>query len=182
MTRRQRSGGRLAKSAFAPSAHSDVHARSSHRSDAGSAGRPQNRPASDPLGTDRRDCGAGCRRDHAWLDTWGVVTGAIAFVSAVQISTFRSLEGIAYSSTLTTANLRTLITKIFDWRVGREPAARHHAALLGWVVAAFAVGAAVGGLCTRLIHQRAALVAAGILIIVLVVVVVETRRLEQPER
>jgi uncharacterized membrane protein YoaK (UPF0700 family) len=54
-----------------------------------------------------------------WVPS-GVVTGAIAFVSAAQISTFRSLEGIAYSSTITTANLRTVITKIFEWRAGHE--------------------------------------------------------------
>jgi uncharacterized membrane protein YoaK (UPF0700 family) len=112
----------------------------------------------------------------------GVVTGAIAFVSAAQIATFRSLEGIGYSSTLTTANLRTLITKIFEWRAGQELAARHHAALMASIVAAFAVGAGVGGLCTRLIHQRAALIAAAVLIIVLVVVALETWRLEQRER
>ena len=34
----------------------------------------------------------------------GVVTGAIAFVSAAQIATFRSLEGVGYSTTITTAN------------------------------------------------------------------------------
>jgi uncharacterized membrane protein YoaK (UPF0700 family) len=112
----------------------------------------------------------------------GVVTGAVAFVSAAQISTFRSLEGIGYSSTLTTANLRTLITEIFEWRAGHELASRHHAALLAWITVAFAVGAAVGGLCTRLIHQQAALIPAAALMIVLVVVVAETRRLEQRER
>jgi uncharacterized membrane protein YoaK (UPF0700 family) len=112
----------------------------------------------------------------------GVVTGAIAFVSAAQITTFRSLEGIGYSTTITTANLRTLITKIFEWRAGHELAARHHAALLASIVAAFAVGAGVGGLCTRLIHHRAAWIAAAVLMIVLVVVVVETWRLEQRER
>jgi uncharacterized membrane protein YoaK (UPF0700 family) len=116
-----------------------------------------------------------------WIPS-GVITGAVAFVSAAQISTFRSLEGIGYSSTLTTANLRTLITKIFEWRAGHELASRHYAALLAWIIAAFAVGAGVGGLCTRLIHQRAAWIAAAVLMIVLVVVVVETRRLEQRER
>jgi uncharacterized membrane protein YoaK (UPF0700 family) len=116
-----------------------------------------------------------------WIPS-GVVTGAIAFVSAAQIATFRSLEGIGYSTTITTANLRTLITKMFEWRAGHELAARHHAALLAWIVVAFAVGAAVGGLCTRLIHHRAAWIAAAGLLIVLVVVVVETWSLEQRER
>jgi uncharacterized membrane protein YoaK (UPF0700 family) len=112
----------------------------------------------------------------------GVVTGAIAFVSAAQISTFRSLEGIEYTSTISTSNLRRLITEIFEWRAGHNLASRHHAALLAWIIAAFAVGAGVGGLCTRLIHQRAAWIAATGLMIVLVVLVIETRRLEQRER
>jgi uncharacterized membrane protein YoaK (UPF0700 family) len=115
-----------------------------------------------------------------WIPS-GVVTGAIAFVSAAQIATFRSLEGIGYSTTITTANLRTLIAKIFEWRAGHELPARHHAALLASIIAAFAVGAGVGGLCTRLIHQQAALIPAAVLMIVLVVVAAETRRLTRPE-
>jgi uncharacterized membrane protein YoaK (UPF0700 family) len=112
----------------------------------------------------------------------GVVTGAIAFVSAAQIATFRSLEGVEYTSTISTSNLRRLITEIFEWRAGSELASRHHAALLAWIIAAFAVGAGVGGLCARLLHQRAAWIAAAGLMIVLVVVFVETRRLEQRKR
>src|SRR5580693_2681733 len=81
-----------------------------------------------------------------------VVPGAIAFAAAVQVSTFRSLDGVEYSSTLTTSNLRTLTAKIYQWRARHDPASRHQVALLAYVVAAFAAGAAVGGLCTRLIH------------------------------
>ena len=36
-----------------------------------------------------------------------VVPGVIAFAAAAQVSTFRSLDGVEYSSTLTTTNLRT---------------------------------------------------------------------------
>jgi uncharacterized membrane protein YoaK (UPF0700 family) len=112
----------------------------------------------------------------------GAVTGSVAFVSAAEISTFRSLEAIGYSNTMTTANLRTLITKIFEWRADHDLAARHHAALLAWIIAAFAVGAAGSGLYTMLIHLRAAWIAAAGLVIVLAVVAVETRRLEQRQR
>jgi uncharacterized membrane protein YoaK (UPF0700 family) len=48
------------------------------------------------------------------------------------------------------------MTKIFEWCAGHEQAARHDAALLAWIIVAFAVGAGVGGLRTRLIHQHAA--------------------------
>jgi uncharacterized membrane protein YoaK (UPF0700 family) len=107
-----------------------------------------------------------------------VVPGAIAFVAAVQVSTFRSLDGVEYTSTLTTSNLRALTVNIFRWRTGHDPAARHHAALLAAIIAAFAVGAAAGGLCTRLIHRQAAWIAAAALMIVLVAIVIETRSLE----
>src|SRR5262249_7206702 len=108
-----------------------------------------------------------------------VVPGAIAFVAAAQVSTFRSLLGVEYSSTLTTSNLRDLTVNIFRWRTGRDLAARHHAALLALIIAAFAVGAGVGGLCTRFIHQQAAWVAASVLMIVLAAIVMETRRLDR---
>jgi len=108
-----------------------------------------------------------------------VVPGAIAFVAAVQVSTFRSLDGVEYASTLTTSNLRALTVNIFQWRTGHDPAPRHHAALLATIIAAFAVGAGVGGLCTRLIHRQAAWIAAGALMIVLAAIVIETRRLDR---
>lgn len=108
-----------------------------------------------------------------------VVPGAIAFVAAVQVSTFRSLDGVEYSSSFTTSNLRALTVNLFTWRTGHDPASRHRAALLASVVAAFAVGAGVGGLCTRLIHQQAAWIAAAALMIVLVAIVIETSRLDR---
>ena len=108
-----------------------------------------------------------------------VVPGLIAFAAAVQVSTFRSLDGFEYSSTLTTSNLRTLIAKLYQWRARHDAAARHEAALLAWIVAAFAVGAGVGGLCTRLVHQQAAWIAAAVLMLVLIAIVVETSRLDR---
>jgi uncharacterized membrane protein YoaK (UPF0700 family) len=109
----------------------------------------------------------------------GAVPGAIAFVAAVQVSTFRSLDGIEYSSTFTTSNLRALTVNVLTWRTGHDPASRHRAALLASVIAAFAGGAVVGGLCTRLIHHQAAWIAAAALMIVLVAIVIETRRLDR---
>ena len=108
-----------------------------------------------------------------------VVPGAIAFVAAVQVSTFRSLHGVEYSSTFTTSNLRAVTANIFAWRTDHDPASRHRAALLASVIAAFAAGAGVGGLCTRLIHHQAAWIAAAALMIVLVALVIETRRLDR---
>jgi uncharacterized membrane protein YoaK (UPF0700 family) len=108
-----------------------------------------------------------------------VVPGAISFVAAAQVSTFRSLPGGEYSSTLTTSNLRALIVNLCEWRTSHDPASWHHATHLAAVLVAFAVGAGVGGLCTRLFHQQAAWIAAAALVIVLVALVIETWRLER---
>lgn len=107
------------------------------------------------------------------------VPGAIAFVAAAQVSTFRSLDGIEYSSSFATSNLRALTVNIFQWRTGHDPASRHHAALFASILAAFAVGAGTGGLCTRLIHHQAAWIAAAALMIVLVAIATETWRLDR---
>jgi Protein of unknown function (DUF1275) len=108
-----------------------------------------------------------------------VVPGAIALVAAVQVSTFRSLDGVEYSSSFTTNNLRALTVNILKWRTGHDQASRHRAALLASVITALAVGAGTVGLCTRLIHQQAAWIAAGVLMIVLAAIVIETRRLDR---
>jgi uncharacterized membrane protein YoaK (UPF0700 family) len=112
----------------------------------------------------------------------GVVPGAISFVSAAQVSTFRSLNGVRYTSTISTGNLRDLTAGIVKWRVSHDAAARHQAAVLACIIAAFAVGAVIGGLCTRLIQQRAAWAPTAVLVAVLLTVVLETWRLERPEK
>jgi uncharacterized membrane protein YoaK (UPF0700 family) len=103
-----------------------------------------------------------------------VVTAAIAFTSALQVSTFRSLQGIDYSTTLTTSNLRTLVAKAYLWRADHDAAAGRQAARIGAIVAGFGVGAGAGALCTRFIGPRAAWVAAAVLVLALAAIVIET--------
>jgi uncharacterized membrane protein YoaK (UPF0700 family) len=112
----------------------------------------------------------------------GVVPGAISFVSAAQVSTFRSLNGVKYTSTISTGNLRDLTANFVKWRGSHDDRARHQAAVLACIIVAFAIGATAGGLCTRVAHQRAAWLPAAVLVGVLVTLVLETRRLERAER
>jgi uncharacterized membrane protein YoaK (UPF0700 family) len=108
-----------------------------------------------------------------------VVTTAIAFTSALQVSTFRSLQGIDYSTTLTTSNLRTLVAKAYLWRADHDVTAGRQAARIGAVVAGFGVGAAVGALCTHLFGPRAVWVAAVMLVLALAAIVMETATLSR---
>jgi uncharacterized membrane protein YoaK (UPF0700 family) len=103
-----------------------------------------------------------------------VVTAAIAFSSALQVSTFRSLQGIDYSTTLTTSNLRTLVAKAYRWCVDHDAQAGRQSARIAAVIAGFGVGAGVGALCTRSIGPRAVWVAAAMLVLALAAIVIET--------
>ena len=111
-----------------------------------------------------------------------VVTAAIAFTSALQVSTFRSLQGIDYSTTLTTSNLRTLAAKAYLWRADHDVTAGRQAARISAVVASFGAGAGVGALCTHALGPRAAWVAAAILVLVLAAIVIETETLSRRNR
>jgi uncharacterized membrane protein YoaK (UPF0700 family) len=103
-----------------------------------------------------------------------VVTAAIAFTSALQVSTFRSLQGIDYSTTLTTGNLRTLVAKAYLWRADHDATAGRQAARIGAIVVGFGVGAGAGALCTHFLGLRAVWVAAALLVLALAAIVIET--------
>ena len=108
--------------------------------------------------------------------TWRERVAARAARSAAAAST---AGPNAADSVVSSSNLRALTVNILKWRTGHDPAARHHAALVGSIIAAFAVGAGVGALCTRLIHHQAAWIPAAALMIVLIAIVTETRRLDR---
>ena len=106
-----------------------------------------------------------------------LVTAAVAFVASLQVSTFRKVGETPYSSTLTTSNLRNLVSSAFAWLVGHKSAAADDTLRLGGVITAFAVGAALGALATRHIGAAASWLPAGALIAVLALIWSHTNRL-----
>jgi uncharacterized membrane protein YoaK (UPF0700 family) len=105
----------------------------------------------------------------------------VAFTAAVQFSVFRVLENSPYTTLLVSGNLRSTTAASYGWLVTREPAAARTARHFGAVVAAFALGAVVGGLCTRQFGAPAAGVAAGALLAVLLLLIRETRQRERQD-
>jgi uncharacterized membrane protein YoaK (UPF0700 family) len=92
-----------------------------------------------------------------------VVTACIAFVAALQISWFRTVGRWAYTSTMTTGNLRSVARAGFHAVLDRDAEARLEALHLGGVVITFVGGAVLGCAMTLLLDDRAAWVAAGVL-------------------
>jgi uncharacterized membrane protein YoaK (UPF0700 family) len=104
---------------------------------------------------------------------------AVAFVAALQVSTFKKVGDVGYNATVTTGNLRSLVAEFAGWWSERHPGAGRRTAVLGGIVVSFAAGAAVGTGLTLVWGDGAAAAAAGAIVVVLVAIVAETRRRER---
>lgn len=96
-----------------------------------------------------------------------VVTIAISFVAALQVTTFRVLVDQAFSTTMTTGNLRSLSQAAFHRIADGDRAAGVRALNFGFVIAGFLCGAILGSQMVRVLDTGAAWVAAGMLVVAL---------------
>jgi uncharacterized membrane protein YoaK (UPF0700 family) len=81
---------------------------------------------------------------------------AIAFVAAIQSTTFAKLGAWSLNTTMTTGNLRTAAASGYRAIVRLDAKASSEAVIFGTVCLAFLVGAGVGALLTRSLHNEAA--------------------------
>ena len=85
----------------------------------------------------------------------------VAFVAALQSSSFAQVEGWSYNSVMTTGNLRRSAEALFAgaaWPPNHgqpDHAALRQARVFGAVCACFALGAALGGLCAERLGDAA---------------------------
>jgi uncharacterized membrane protein YoaK (UPF0700 family) len=80
----------------------------------------------------------------------------ISFVATLQTMFFTHSGEVAYTSVMTTGNLRRCAQLFFESTIpGRDSAGLHDAAVLGAISLSFALGAVVGGLTTRRLHDAA---------------------------
>jgi uncharacterized membrane protein YoaK (UPF0700 family) len=101
---------------------------------------------------------------------WPIVVG-IAFVAALQSSSFPKVEGALYSSVMTTGNLRRAAEALFAGVTGRgEAGSSRLAAVFATVCVTFALGAALGAFCTARLANVAVVVPIGLLLGALVLV------------
>lgn len=96
---------------------------------------------------------------------------AVAYVAALQNSTFGKLRDWSVNTTMTTGNLRTTVQATYR-AVFRSPASAEQAGAFGSICLAFLVGAGVGSVLTGWLGNRAAwgamlLLVAGLLMFVL---------------
>ncbi|HEY0187632.1 MAG TPA: YoaK family protein [Cellulomonas sp.] len=110
-----------------------------------------------------------------------VSTTAVAFVAALQVTTFRLVRDTGYSTTMTTGNLRSLVTAAYEWLSGYDRSQRTVAARLSLIVLAFTGGAALGALASGpdALGTHAPVVVVAVLLAVLASIETHTRRLRR---
>ena len=118
----------LAFRRFASAGDCRLPARRGHYRAIGAAAGPWHGQAPHSRGFDRRNS----RSDHPRCTTdRSIACACRAFVASLQVSTFRKVGDTPHSSTLTTANLRDLVTGAFAWLVEHKSAAAPRPAPLG---------------------------------------------------
>ncbi|WP_414451968.1 YoaK family protein [Burkholderia sp. 22PA0099] len=100
-----------------------------------------------------------CGRAELWL-----IPG-ITFVATMQTLSFTHVENLAYSSMMTTGNLRGAAKSLLEGLIPRyDKLALHDASLLGGASLSFFAGAVFGGLATRLMRDMALWFAVALLL------------------
>ena len=83
----------------------------------------------------------------------------ISFTSALQVESFRNIQGCGCVTTMCTGNLRSASENLFHWLVRRDPQALPKLRLYFGLIGCFVLGAVLSSLLTPLLAQRTALAA-----------------------
>ncbi len=69
----------------------------------------------------------------------------VSLVCAMQVQSFRRLEGNAYATTMCIGNLRSCMESLYYWRHNKDKERRHKALIYSVVIVFFMIGAGLGG-------------------------------------
>ena len=83
----------------------------------------------------------------------------IAFISAMQVQTFRKFRGCACATTMCTGNLRSGVEALYFHLADKEPGSLDRAKVYFGLIAFFVTGAVISSLLAPLFAGRAILVA-----------------------
>ena len=68
----------------------------------------------------------------------------VSFACAMQVQTFRKVNGYAFASTMCIGNLRSGMDSLCSWALNRTPAALKKSLCYGGIILLFALGAGLG--------------------------------------
>lgn len=88
----------------------------------------------------------------------------VSFVCAMQVQSFRKVNGNAYASTMCIGNLRTATDMLCSYHVTKDKRLRNKSLLYYGFIGVFIVGAAVGGILTGILKEHAIWISCGLLL------------------
>ncbi|MCI9136741.1 MAG: DUF1275 domain-containing protein [Lachnospiraceae bacterium] len=88
----------------------------------------------------------------------------VSFVCAMQVQSFRKLNGNAYATTMCIGNLRAATEMWCSYRSTKDKAVRRKSLLYYGFIGVFIAGAALGGVLTLLLAERAIWISSGLLL------------------
>lgn len=115
-----------------------------------------------------------------------LATTLVSFSCALQVQTFRKVEGNAYASTMCIGNLRSGMDHLYRFITGKKKEEGKTAAIYLTAITSFAIGAACGGHLTTYFSYRTIWISCGILILCFLLMLIEEEEdlevLEKKER
>ena len=87
---------------------------------------------------------------------WNLVANAlVSFACAMQVQTFRKVNGYAFASTMCIGNMRSGMDSLCSWVLNRNPAALKKSLYYWGIILLFALGAGLGSLTLDLCGAKA---------------------------
>lgn len=102
-------------------------------------------------------------------DDWNTPANVlISFICAMQVESFRKVNGNAFATTMCTGNLRSGTELLFHYkRTGDTEQLRKSIQYYG-IILFFIMGAVIGTICTKWMAEKAVLISCGILAVIFV--------------
>lgn len=88
----------------------------------------------------------------------------VSFVCAMQVQSFRKVNGNAYASTMCIGNLRTAMDMLCSYHVTKDKRLLQKSLLYYGFIGIFIVGAAVGGVLAGILKEQAIWISCGLLL------------------
>ena len=100
------------------------------------------------------------------LGRWDLLAnGLISFTSAMQVESFRVINGCACATTMCTGNLRSAAERFYLFWTTGDPSRRTESLHYCGIILSFIGGAALGTFCCRLFAGQAVLICCGFLLL-----------------
>lgn len=96
----------------------------------------------------------------------------VSFVCAMQVQSFRKVNGNAYASTMCIGNLRTATDMLCSYHVTKDKRLLNKSLLYYGFIGIFIVGAAFGGVLARILKEQAIWISCGLLLVAFLIMFV----------